>query len=291
MKHRMTATALKLIENGADVNARSSGQIVSTPLEYTLWSGLIYEEDIDIIALPLIAKVANVNDRISSTVNTPLHSATTTKIAQALIDRGADIHAKIRNESGWDDTPLDIACYLDRTKVAIVLLENGAAADIKLGHTAKKILCRIHDELTPKCRQAIATEIIKCGGVDKWMNTLATHSIKGDRFNDEYYPITDRMKFAATNIFIDSILHRYSSQYTEQKIHGNPAEICLRNLTSARAADKADEVPSLTTLCVRKILELDPAKLFSAHISALADAHVVEATAALGSDSLDGIDE
>ena len=268
---------LTLIENGADVNTPSQGigsGAAWTPLHYALWHRMGDE-----IVLPLI-KATSVEEISRSDKDAPLLYVKSAAATQALIDKGANINVSA-HYGKWEYNPLDQAYKAAHNDAAIVLLENGAVST--LAATINYVLCTIGEQLTPKSKQAITSDITKFGSTDKWLACLA-QKVGGEEFN-----ITAQMKVAAKNIFETYTLLNYMDQYTPiaQQIHGNPPAIALQHLTNARAADKADEVLSLTTLCVREILKLNLAKLFSEHISAIEDANV----AALGGvSSMENID-
>ena len=115
-----------LIENGADVNVKSTGATGWTPIHQASQI-LRYEDDdttaVDIIEL-LIENGADVNakDRIGST---PLHLAETIQIAKLLIAKGGDVNATRAN----GDTPLHYAA--SDKEMTKVLIENGADVNAK----------------------------------------------------------------------------------------------------------------------------------------------------------------
>ncbi len=59
---------------------------------------------------------------------TPLHYAATKEIAEALVDKGADLNAQSKT-NGW--TPLHRACYSNNPDVALFLIDKGANVNIK----------------------------------------------------------------------------------------------------------------------------------------------------------------
>jgi len=110
-----------LIENGADVNVKSTGATGWTPIHQAS-KILRYEDDdttaVDIIEL-LIENGADVNakDKIGFS---PLHWAATKQIAKLLIAKGGDVNAA--NANG--DTPL--MAHASDKETAKLLIENGA---------------------------------------------------------------------------------------------------------------------------------------------------------------------
>ena len=111
-----------LIENGADVNVKSTGITGWTPIHQA--SQILRYEDndttaVDIIEL-LIENGADVNakDRIGLT---PLHHAATMQIVKLLIAKGGDVNAQDDDGS----TPLDAAIDGDITETADLLRKHG----------------------------------------------------------------------------------------------------------------------------------------------------------------------
>ncbi len=115
-----TNLARSLIDEGADINNKESGQF-RTPLHCAATSG-----HTDIVEL-LLTEGADVNARSGWRSDTPLHCAATSKdagkdIAELLIAHGADVDAE--NASG--DTPMQYAAFYDRHDIIKLLLEKGA---------------------------------------------------------------------------------------------------------------------------------------------------------------------
>ncbi|MCX7960735.1 MAG: ankyrin repeat domain-containing protein [Burkholderiales bacterium] len=112
-----TATALKLIESGADVEAKDPSTGAS-PLHYA-----VMKDNIALVGL-LIARGADVNSRTRSGT-TPLHTAVLygrLEIAEFLLDKGADINAK----SASGATPLALADAANFQRIARMLRSRGA---------------------------------------------------------------------------------------------------------------------------------------------------------------------
>ena len=113
-----TETVLKLVAAGADVHARSDGDI--TPLHLAAWNG-----DTETVQA-LVHAGADVHAR-SDGGNTPLHLAVAqgqTETAVALVSAGADIHAR----DDGDVTPLHLAAAEGQTETALALAS--ASADL-----------------------------------------------------------------------------------------------------------------------------------------------------------------
>src|SRR5579862_173655 len=111
------ASALKMIEGGADIEAKDPGA-GATALHYAVMKG-----DMPLVAL-LIQRGADVNSRTKSGT-TPLHTAVLYgryEVAEYLIDKGAEIDAK--SVSGV--TPLSLADAANFERIAKMLRERGA---------------------------------------------------------------------------------------------------------------------------------------------------------------------
>jgi cytohesin len=122
VKENDIETVRKLIDQGADVNATTSG---NTPL---FWAG-----DNKAIAELLIAKGANVNAR-NWHGTTPLLGAVTLHhwgVAELLISKGADVNAKGEREA----TPLLLAAQHPPTAEMLILKGADVNAKDKDGHT------------------------------------------------------------------------------------------------------------------------------------------------------------
>jgi ankyrin repeat protein len=106
----------ELLENGADVNAKSIDG--STPLHYAAHHG-----HVDVARL-LIENGADVNAK-SNDGSTPLHDAAhhgQVDAARLLIENGADVNAK----SNYDSTPLHWAAWGGHVDFVRLLIEKGA---------------------------------------------------------------------------------------------------------------------------------------------------------------------
>lgn len=111
------ATALKMIEGGADIEAKDPGA-GATALHYAVMKG-----DMPLIAL-LVQRGADVNSRTKSGT-TPLHTAVLYgryEVAEYLIEKGALVDAK----SASGATPLSLADAARFEKIATMLRERGA---------------------------------------------------------------------------------------------------------------------------------------------------------------------
>jgi hypothetical protein len=110
------ATAVKMIEQGADVEAKDPGAGASA-LHYAVMKG-----EMPLVSL-LLQRGADVNSRTKSGT-TPLHTAVLykhTEIAEYLIEKGADINA--RSASGA--TPLGLAIAANYNTVEQMLRRRG----------------------------------------------------------------------------------------------------------------------------------------------------------------------
>ena len=88
------------------------------------------QNDMDALRSLLEGEQGNSVDEVNGAGVTPLHLCASlghTKMAQYLISKGADIHAR-DFESGW--TPLHFALYNKRVGLALVLMEHGADLDV-----------------------------------------------------------------------------------------------------------------------------------------------------------------
>lgn len=111
------AAALKLIDEGADINEKDPGAGAS-PLHYAVMKGRL-----PMIKL-LIARGADVGSR-TRTGTTPLHTAvlySRLEAARLLIDAGADVNA----QSATGTTPLKLAEAANNAKMAELLRSRGA---------------------------------------------------------------------------------------------------------------------------------------------------------------------
>ena len=113
--------AAMLIENGADVHANNENGL--TPLHYaSIYNALE-------LAVKLIESGADIHAKDENSL-TPLHAAAwlnALEVAVELIENGADIHAKAKNGR----TPLHFTALRGAAEVAVKLIENGADVDMK----------------------------------------------------------------------------------------------------------------------------------------------------------------
>jgi hypothetical protein len=110
-------TALKMMEQGADVEARDPGAGASV-LHYAVMRGRMPIIDL------LLSRGADVNSR-TKMGTTPLHTAVLyarLEVAELLLDAGADIHA----QSASGATPLAIAEAARNQPLAVMLRGRGA---------------------------------------------------------------------------------------------------------------------------------------------------------------------
>ena len=108
--------AVKMIEQGADVEAKDSGAGASA-LHYAVMKG-----EMPLVSL-LLQRGADVNSRTKSGT-TPLHTAVLykqTEIAEYLIEKGADVNAK----SASGATPLGLAIAANHNTVEQMLRRRG----------------------------------------------------------------------------------------------------------------------------------------------------------------------
>ena len=113
--------AVVLIENGVDVGAKNEKG--GTPLHYASNSNALE------VAVELIENGADVHAKSEKGLN-PLHLAAfnnALEVAVELIESGADVHAK--NENGL--TPLHFTALRNAAELAVELIENGADVDAK----------------------------------------------------------------------------------------------------------------------------------------------------------------
>jgi hypothetical protein len=129
-----TAVVRSLLAQGADVNARDEDQW--TPLHLALSYG---QPEAGVL---LVAAGANVNARTGSRF-TPFHTLAESswleggqlppgslqKMAALLIEKGADINARVDDQSKW--TPLHAALARGNSALARFLIENGADVNIR----------------------------------------------------------------------------------------------------------------------------------------------------------------
>ena len=112
------ASALKMIEGGADIEAKDPGAGASA-LHYAVMKG-----DMPLVAL-LVQRGADVNSRTKSGT-TPLHTAVLYgryEIVEYLLDKSAEINAK----SASGATPLSLADAARFERIAKMLRERGAS--------------------------------------------------------------------------------------------------------------------------------------------------------------------
>jgi ankyrin repeat protein len=110
-------SAVKMIEQGADVEAKDPGAGASV-LHYAVMKG-----EMPLVGL-LVQRGADVNSRTKSGT-TPLHTAVLyrrTEIAEYLIDKGADVNAK----SSSGATPLGLALAANFHTLEKMLRTKGA---------------------------------------------------------------------------------------------------------------------------------------------------------------------
>jgi hypothetical protein len=111
------ASALKMIEQGTDIEAKDPGAGAS-PLHYAVMKG-----DMPLVGL-LVQRGANVNSRTKSGTS-PLHTAVLygrREVAEYLLDKGSDVNAK----SASGATPLSLAQAANFERIAKMLRERGA---------------------------------------------------------------------------------------------------------------------------------------------------------------------
>lgn len=124
-----------LVSRGADMNAISRNGV--TPLEVQLMEG-----DMDLLpaddGIPEFLIQAGADVRIATADGfTPLHFARNREIAQIMIQRGADIHARTKHDRirfkyvAAESTPLHTAVIHGRADVATLLLSEGASVNAK----------------------------------------------------------------------------------------------------------------------------------------------------------------
>jgi len=112
----------KLLERGADVNARDS-EYGATPLHHAAVYGHLE------VARLLIEKGADVN-AVDGSLTTPLHWAAVgghLEVARLLLEKGADVNTGDRE----DCTPLHWAAFKGHLDVARLLIESGADVNAK----------------------------------------------------------------------------------------------------------------------------------------------------------------
>jgi ankyrin repeat protein len=114
-----TNTLISLIENGADINEKSSYKMgrygwKATPLEWAIYKGRL-----DIVKI-LVDKGVSVNQKLDEYGRTPLLDAISynnIEIVKFLLSRGADVN--VTDSNGW--TPLRYAAYDNYTDIVKIV--------------------------------------------------------------------------------------------------------------------------------------------------------------------------
>ena len=167
---RMKTVAIELIENEANINAKSNDEAGWTPLfRATFYTALHTAplprpfESYEDVVLKLIEHGVELNTLNGQNADTALHNVTTLPVVQVFIAKGADINIKNKE----NETPLDNAGAPCGVKLALL----AAGATTQCASTISSIL-RSSDELHAVHKQALYSMIKEKGNIWNFIKGL-----------------------------------------------------------------------------------------------------------------------